>query len=389
MKLDEIELSNFRNIASMTVSPCPGINVICGDNAQGKTNLMEAVWLFTGNASFRGAKSGELIRFGETGARLSIRFSDRRRQQTASLSFLSAPTPRRRILVNGVECRSSSDLMGQFYAVVFSPSHLSLVRDGPKYRRKFLDIAIAQIRPRYAAYLAQYDKLVEQRNALLKDSFRYPDLQTQIEVWDEQLARAGTVLSLYRSEYVQRLSGLAAEIYGGLSSGRERLSVSYESTVFGERIGALSSYEDAWVEAYRQRLRESFVEDVRQGFTGAGPHRDDLTLEIDGVSARLYGSQGQQRSSVIALKLAEARLLETMTGEEPVMLLDDVMSELDVSRQTYILNHLRGMQVFITCCDPSNVMRLETGTILHIARGSLRQQACLPDRPADPGNEGT
>lgn len=378
MKLHEIELANFRNIASLTLLPGGGINVIYGDNAQGKTNLMEAVWLFTGNSSFRGAKTGELIRFEQEESRLAIRFSDRQREQKASLALGTANgSLRRKILLNGVELKTAAELNGSFYAVVFSPSHLSLIQDGPKYRRRFLDIAIAEIKPQYETHLTQYEKLVEQRNALLKNACLYPDLEANIDVWDLQLARAGTILSLYRGDYVRRLRSIAAEIYQGLSSARERFDVRYESTVFGGEIDAVTAYEERWVDAYYNRLKAEFSADVKQGFTGLGPHRDDLELLVDGIPVKTYGSQGQQRSSVIALKLSEAKLLQKVTGEDPVMLLDDVMSELDVSRQSYILNHLKGMQVFITCCDPSNAMRLETGRIFRMEQGRLLEETIL------------
>ena len=361
MKLTQIDLANYRNIRAMSLAPCGEINVVFGDNAQGKTNLMEAIWLFTGNPSFRGAKSGELVAFGEEAARLDLRFCDRQREQRAHLSLGA----RRRITLNGVELKTAGELNGNFYAVVFSPSHLSLVQDGPKHRRHFLDIAISEIKPQYKSYLNHYEKLVEQRNALLRNAGRYRDLEDNIEVWDRQLAKAGTILSIYRGDYVRKLRGFSAKIYEGLSSAKESFSIRYESTAFDD-IDNVTIYESEKVEQYYGRLKETFAADVKQGFTGIGVHRDDLDVLINGISVKTFGSQGQQRSSVIALKLAEAKLLQKATGEEPVMLLDDVMSELDISRQTYILNHLKGMQVFITCCDPSNAMRLETDRVFHI-----------------------
>lgn len=378
MKLVEIELLNFRNIASMQVFPCDGINVIYGDNAQGKTNFMEAVWLFTGNTSFRGAKTGELVQFGKNEFRLSVRFLDRKREQKASLSSDSGSTAsRKKMILNGVELKSTAELNGNFYAVVFSPSHLSLIQDGPKFRRKFLDIAITEIRPQYKNYLTQYEKLVDQRNALLKNAHFYPNLEENIDVWDWQIAKVGTILSIYRGDYVRRLRNIATEIYKGLSSEKETFGLQYESTIFKDSFEQVTSYEDRWVDEYYRRLKEEFSADVKQGFTGIGVHRDDLDILINGISVKTYGSQGQQRSSVIALKLAEASLLQKATGEDPVMLLDDVMSELDVSRQSYILNHLKGMQVFITCCDPSNAMRLETGKVFRMEQGTLLEETIL------------
>ncbi|MCI8405450.1 MAG: DNA replication/repair protein RecF [Oscillospiraceae bacterium] len=373
MKLNQLSLTDYRNIRELSLFPCGEINVVYGDNAQGKTNLIEALWLFTGNPSFRGAKTGELIRFGAEDTRLSVRFEDARREQLASLCF-SAKGNRRKILLNGVELKTTGELNGNFYGVVFSPSHLSFVQEGPKNRRKFLDIAISEIRPQYKDYLNTYEKLLEQRNALLKNAADYPDLENNIDVWDLQLAKAGTVLSIYRNDYVRRLSPITREIYEGLSRGRERFELRYSSTVYPE-IGPVDSYQEEWVRDYYQKLKEGFRQDLRQGFTGAGIHRDDLEIQVDGMPVRTYGSQGQQRSSVIALKLAEASLLKKATGENPIMLLDDVMSELDESRQDYILNHLKGMQVFITCCDISNAARLKSGRIFRISQGTLAEEA--------------
>ncbi len=374
MKLNEIELINYRNISHMDVKPCPGINVIYGDNAQGKTNLIEAIWLFTGNSSFRGAKTGELIRFDQTDTRLSVSFSDREREQKASIQLNGAS--KKKILLNGMVCKTAADLNGSFYSVVFSPAHLSFIKDGPKNRRKFIDIAISQIKPQYKNYLCQYEKLVDQRNALLKNASQYRDLEQNMEIWDRQMAKTGTIISIYRGDYVKKLQIIAKTVYEGLSAQRETFEIGYLSTVF-ENLPEVTAYEDRWVELYYQKLRESFPTDLRQGFTSVGIHRDDLEVFIDGKSARTYGSQGQQRSSVITLKLAEASLLKKVTGEDPVMLLDDVMSELDESRQDYILNHLKNMQVFITCCDVSNAARLQSGKIFRIEAGSLAEETQL------------
>lgn len=383
MKLNRLELSHYRNIESLELCPCDGINILYGDNAQGKTNLVEAVWLFTGNPSFRGGKLRELTRFGEDEARLKIRFEDREREQEAEL-WIDGAAGRKKALLNRVECRTAGDLNGAFYAVVFSPAHLSFVKEGPKNRRHFLDIAISQIKLPYRNYLLQYEKLLDQRNALLRNASKYRNLEQNIEVWDLQLAKAGTILSIFRYDYIKKLQTLSARIYEGLSRRKESLGLRYLSTVF-EGTEEPTAYDTATVEQYCRKLKESFQSDLHQGFTGIGPHRDDLEVEIDGRSARVYGSQGQQRSSVIALKLAEAHLLKKAVGEDPVMLLDDVMSELDVSRQDYILNHLKGMQVFLTCCDISNTMKLREGKVFHVEGGHLREETAVDSPPEEEG----
>lgn len=375
MKLDKIELFNFRNIKKMEIMPCDGINVFYGDNAQGKTNLIEAIWLFTGNNSFRGAKANELILFDQDTASLSIDFSDKDRPQKARMIL----APKKKVTLNGVELKSMSELNGNFYAVVFSPAHLSFIKDGPKNRRKFIDIAVSQIKPQYESYMQRYEKLIEQRNALLKNMNFYKNLETDIEIWDEQLAKIGTILSIYRNDYITKLEVLAKKIYEGISSKREQFELQYVSTVF-EKISEVTVYDDDRVLEYHKKLKESFLADVKQGYTTVGIHRDDLEVFIDEKSVKIYGSQGQQRSTVIALKLAEAMLLKKVTGENPIMLLDDVMSELDVSRQDYILNHVRGMQVFITCCDVSNTLKLNNGCIFKINDGTLQEYCSIEEK---------
>lgn len=364
MKLSQLALTDYRNINSLLIAPDETVNIICGENAQGKTNLIEAVWLLTGNPSFRGAKASELLRFGSECAKIEAAFVDRQREQKLFVRLGA----KREIRLNGVPLKSTNELVGTFYAVVFSPAHLSFVKDGPSNRRRFLDTAISQIKPQYKAYLVRYEKLMEQRNALLKNAAMYRDLAENIAVWDEQIAAIGTILTIYRCDYIERVRRAASKIYEGLSGGREKLTVSYASTVF-ENPFVLKTYDKAWVSQYRQKLSEQFESDCRQGFTETGPHRDDLVLELDGKSARSFGSQGQQRSCVIALKLAEAQVLTAACGESPVMLLDDVMSELDHTRQQYILNSLNGMQVFITCCEPSQLNGLKQGKVFDMKNG--------------------
>ena len=366
MRLLSLTLTDYRNISTLSFHPDECVNVICGENAQGKTNMVEAIWLLTGNPSFRGAKTGDLIQFHKKYAKIEAAYLDRARKQ--ELSYVIGT--KKEIRLNGVLLKNSNELCGNFLAVVFSPAHLSLVKEGPSNRRRFIDIAISQLRSQYKAYLMRYEKLLEQRNALLKNAAVYQNLAENIAVWDEQIASIGTILTIYRCDYVDRLRKAASRIYEGLSGGREKLSITYASTVFEDPF-LIKTYDRKWVSQYREKLTAAFDSDCRQGFTENGPHRDDLVLQLDGNSARIFGSQGQQRSCVIALKLAEAQVLKAAAKEEPVMLLDDVMSELDHSRQQYILNNLNGMQVFITCCEPSQLGGLKQGKAFCMENGSI------------------
>lgn len=206
----------------------------------------------------------------------------------------------------------------------------------------------------------------------MKNYRNYSNLRENIEIWDYQLAKIGTIITIYRNDYVNKLIPIVNKIYSGLSSNRENFEIAYASTVF-EDVKKITSYEDLFLEEYKSALSKSFEEDLKQGFTTVGIHRDDLILEIDKKDVRAFGSQGQQRSSVIALKMGEAKLLKLATNEEPIILLDDVMSELDESRQDYILNHVKNMQVFITCCDISNTLKLKKGRVFRIENGKVKE----------------
>lgn len=367
MKVKSLTTENFRNLKDGTVTFSDRMNVICGDNAQGKTNLIEAIWLFSGAKSFRGGTDGQMIAFGADFASLSLSFADKEREQEAQIKF--GGKEKKKILLNRVPLESQAKLAGSFYTVVFAPSHLSIVAEGPKNRRRFLDSAISQLNPQYANYHSQYEKVLLQRNALLKDLWKFPALRETMEVWDTQLAKLGSILTLYRADYTKKLASAAAEIYKGLSRGKETLTLRYQSTVYGGELPCC--YDDGAIRIYADALSKGLDEDCRAGMTGVGVQRDDLEVEIDGKSVKTYGSQGQKRSAALALKLAEASLLSAVTGENPVILLDDVMSELDAHRQDYILNHVRNDQVFLTCCDRSNTLRLKEGKIFRVEGGVI------------------
>lgn len=357
MVVRELETEGFRNLTSGRFRPGSGVNIFHGDNAQGKTNLLEAIWLFTGGRSFRGARDAELPAVDGAGASLSMTFHAQEREQEAAIRI----EKRRIATLNGLSLPTASKLAGIFCAVVFSPSHLSLIKDGPEERRRFIDTAYCQLRPGYIATLAEYQRALVQRNALLKAIRKDgadPDL---LDIWDRRLAEYGSRVTAARTAYCRRIAGPAEEIYAGLSGGRETLSLEY--MVSGGESGSAAELEE--------RLRQRRQTDIAAGFTTVGPHRDDLHVGIGGLAARVYGSQGQQRSAVLALKMAEASLLKEVTGEQPVALLDDVMSELDVNRQDYVLNHIEGWQVFITCCEPAAVLRLTGGSLFRVEKGII------------------
>lgn len=365
---------NFRNLADGEIFPAAGMNVIYGENAQGKTNLLEVIWLFTGGHSFRGSKDCDLPRINpKTGlnaahTKMQADFFKQERDQTVTLQIERG---RRSSVINGVEKKTGSALIGQICGVIFSPEHLQLIKEGPLNRRNFVDSAICQLNPLYVKTLALYNRLLQQRNALLKDILRHPDLSDTLEVWNLRLAKYGAQIMLQRSRYLTLLAPACYAVYDGIAKGRERMEIAYEpNVVFTPQSTMEPELEQLMIAA----LGRAESADIKTGHTTAGPHRDDLTIKIGGVSARLYGSQGQQRSAVLAMKLAEAQILQEKTGETPIILLDDVMSELDTNRQDYLLNHLHDKQVFITCCAPETVHLMREGRRFYVENGVITQE---------------
>lgn len=361
MKVTELEVRSFRNIKGAFIEPHEGVNVIYGENAQGKTNLLESIWLFTACRSFRSSKDSELINFSSTKAELSMDFNAWDRLQQAHLEIGEG----RKFLLSGVK-KSPTQFMGEFLAVVFSPVHLSLIKDGPYERRRFVDTAISQLKPKYASSLSQYNKAIAQRNVLLKDLAYHSELYDTLDVWEDRIAFFASEIIRQRIGYINKLSQYTDEIYRGLSSGKEKLNISYkqQTVVWGDSKQEL--YENMKAQLFASRKN-----DIICGYTSVGPHRDDISVDIDGLTAKSYGSQGQQRSAALAMKLGEAAVIKNFSDEQPVALLDDVMSELDKSRQNYILNHIKDWQVFITCCDPSAVEGLKFGKRFEMKDGKI------------------
>jgi DNA replication and repair protein RecF len=352
LNVRKLAWKNFRNLHGGEFSPCSGVNVIYGQNAQGKTNLLEAMWLFTGERSFRSAKDAELVGNEEKTALLNMHFYSESREQTAKITITQG---RKTLELNGVSKNSCSALIGKFCAVVFSPEHLSLVRGGPALRRDFIDSALCQLKPGYASLLSGYNRTLFQRNALLKDIPHHAELMDTLTIWDERLCQFGEKIIHQRKSYIQALSKPATKFYSGISAERETLSLSY-------RASAENLY---------QELSKRRGDDIANGYTTVGPHRDDIDIFVDGLYARSYASQGQKRSAVLALKLAEAELLSRMNEDKPVVFLDDVMSELDAGRQDYLLNHLTEFQVFLTCCEPVAMIPAADKAMFYMEGGNL------------------
>lgn len=353
MRVKKLNLKNFRNIENIEIIPCEGMNVICGENAQGKTNILESIWLFTGAKSFRSTKDNLFIRFGEENAKATLLFMGEGIEKEAEINIKE----KRTASLNGNNLKSPSMLAGSFNAIIFSPNDLRLVTDGPSVRRKFLDLAIGQIFPGYIEILRKYTRAVTQRNQLIKEYKYDSTVSIMLDVFEDEIALNGAKIINYRQRYINKLNEFLPKVYSGISCGKEVLDTSYICNTAGEDL--------------KDALLYGRKEDMYSATTSAGPHRDDIEFKINEINARNFGSQGQKRSVALSLKLAEAEVIKENVGECPVFLLDDIMSELDPNRQNFILNHIEGMQTFLTCCDPDNVKNLKAGKIFNISEGRV------------------
>ncbi len=361
MQIKKLALCQFKNAVEETLSFSEGINVICGENASGKTNLLEAIFFFAAGKSFRGCKDRDLIRFGEEKASLELLFESGDGRLETKMGLLLAKNQKRQITVGGVRVQRLAEYLGLFRAVIFTPDHLHLVKGAPECRRRFLDLAICQSFPRYAASLNEYGRLLMQKNALLKTGV--PDKQL-LEVYHERMAALAAVITLNRSRYLENLQEAAAVYQKEMSGGTETLELKYSSQG-SPREG--SSMEELR-EAYRNVFAGHLETEIRKGTALSGPQKDDFSVLINQKNARLFGSQGQQRSAVLSLKLAEGELSRRLTGEYPVFLLDDILSELDQNRRSYILSRISGKQVILTGCEPE-LTGYQTGNRIMVTNG--------------------
>ncbi len=351
MIINDISFFNFRNLTDNKISFNKSKNVLCGENAQGKTNIIEAIWLFTGFKSFRGSKDSEFIKKGEEKAKTEISFKNNSDIQTAKIIFENKKT----IFLNEKRISSAAALNEKIKAVIFSPSDVNLVTDIPQKRRRSLDTAIGQIYPKYIDISKNYLRAVTQRNSVLKDLKYDSSLKIMLDVFEKEICENGEKIIKYRLRYLELLKEFLPDIYSDLSGG-EQLKLSYLCSVKNN---------------FKEELKNSLNEDILRGITSIGPHRDDIAFYINGMNSHSFASQGQKRSISLSLKLAEAEVIKKTTSQMPIILLDDVLSELDKGRQNYILNNIVDGQVFITCCDKSNFENLEGGKVFTVKNGDI------------------
>ena len=339
MIIEKISLENFRNYGEQEIEVSPNINVFFGNNAQGKTNVLEAIYYTALGRSFRTYKDAELIRFENDLGKIHIEYEKNNRENEIEIQL--SKKEKKTIWLNGIKLIKNSELLGNLNIVLFSPDDIIILKQAPALRRRFLDILISQLKPSYVHVLSEYNKVLDQRNALLKS--RRIDT---IDVWDEQLATLAGKIYDYRKMYIEKLGEKMHTIHPKVTNGKETIKICYQ-TKFTTK------------EEFLRLLQKNREHDLFKGYTTIGPHREDFEIEINNTVLNIYGSQGQHRTAVLSLKIAEMEILKEETGENPILLLDDVTSELDLERINLIFSTIKDYQVFITCTDASIVVNNE------------------------------
>lgn len=343
----------------------PGVNLILGENAQGKTNLLEAVYYLSAGHAFRTRKEAELIRFGGEFAELQGDVTGKERQQSLRTLLFSGRKPRQ-IFLNGVKRKTQGELTGVLTTVLFCPEDLLVLKAGAAARRRFLDQGLCQLRPRYEAALQEYNRILEQKSRILRDRYENPSLMEVLPEYSQRLCQVGAILISYRARFLEALGQEATGFHRAFSGGRERLEIPYRTvSTVDDPFAPIPTLEQKLLD----HLEAHKIAELESAQCLTGPHKDDFDATLDGLSLKSYGSQGQTRTAAISLKLAQRELARRDTGEEPVLLLDDVLSELDPGRQDFVLNQIRSGQVFITCCEPGRLT--EAGKTIRIENGSV------------------
>ena len=365
MNLQELYLRDFRNYAEETVCFDPGVNLIVGDNAQGKTNLLEAVSFLGSGRSFRAQKTGELIRFGAEFAELSGKICAQERCQTLRWVLFPGARPRQ-LWRNGAKKRSAGDIAGVLPTVLFCPEDLMILKSGASARRRLGDSVLCQLRPNYDAALTEYNRILDQKSRILKDHHENPALLDILPEYNTRLCQVGALLISYRARFYKGLGEAAAKYHGQFSGGAEEFSLQYKTV---STVSDAFAPIPALTDALREHLEGHARAELDSGQCLTGPHKDDFTVSLSGIDLKAYGSQGQTRTAAISIKLAQRELMAREFGEEPLLLLDDVLSELDAGRQDFVLNQITTGQVIITCCEPGRFTKL--GKTIEIRAGRI------------------
>ncbi|MBR6898427.1 MAG: DNA replication/repair protein RecF [Lachnospiraceae bacterium] len=357
MIISSIELKNYRNYDEIHIDLDRNVNILFGDNAQGKTNILEAVYVCATTKSHRLAKDRDIIRFGEDESHIKMIVDDE--GISTRIDMHLKKNKNKGIAIDGLSLKRASDLFGRLNVVFFSPEDLQIIKSGPSERRRFIDSELCQIDRIYLNNIVSFNRILDQRNRILKDINFRPDYEELLDVVDMQLVQFGAQVIEDREKFVKELGEIILPVHDKLTGGKEKLEIVYEKDV------EISELEEA--------LKKGRARDIKNKSTGNGPHRDDLRFCVGGIDIRKYGSQGQQRTAALSVKLAEISLVEKITGKKPVLLLDDVLSELDSSRQRFLLESIEGIQTLITCTGLDDFVdkRFDINRVYRVVQGHI------------------
>lgn len=359
MIIKSMELADYRNYDTLTISFDPGTNILYGDNAQGKTNILEAIFVAATTKSHKGSKDREIIHFDREDAHIRTYLEKEGVETRVDMHLRCSKS--KGIAIDGQKIKKAADLMGLCNVVFFSPEDLGIIKNGPAERRRFVDMELCQLDSTYLYYLNHYNKIVNQRNKLLKDMYFQTGLYETLDVWDMQLAQYGAKIIERRKLFVEQLNEIIVEIHRELSGGKEEILIQYEP--------------DTDQEDFADSLKKARERDMKMKTTSVGPHRDDFAFMIGKTDARRFGSQGQQRTAALSLKLSEIELVKKITNDTPILLLDDVLSELDSSRQKLLLGSIGDIQTIITCTGLEEFVssRFEINRVFRVEEGTVKQ----------------
>ena len=365
MNLNNLTLRNFRNYEFVNLQFDPGVNLIVGDNAQGKTNLLEAISYLGSGKSFRALKQKEMVRFGADFADIEGSVFAQEREQQLRFVIFNGSRPRQ-IYRNGAKKKTAAEIAGVLPTVLFCPEDLMVLKTGSSSRRRLGDHALCQLRPNYDAALTEYNRILDQKSRILKDHFENPSVLEILPEYNTRLCQVGALLISYRARFYDSLGKAAAKYHGQFSGGAEEFTLDYKTvSTVKDPFASISTL----TEDLQNHLERHYRAELETGQCLTGPHKDDFDVSLSGINLKSYGSQGQTRTAAISLKLAQRELMGREWGEEPVLLLDDVLSELDPGRQDFVLNQIVSGQVFITCCEPGRFTKL--GKTIEIRKGNL------------------
>lgn len=370
MYIKNISLKNYRNYENENISFSPNLNIIIGENAQGKTNLVEAIYVLGFGKSFRTNNDNELIKMDTEFTHIKVNL--KKINEDLLIEFKCNNKKKKEIKINELPLKKISELMGEFNIVIFSPEDLQLVNGSPNARRKYLDKSISQIYPNYYHLLIDYNKILKQRNILLKQILFKSSNKDMIDIWDEKLSEYGAKIMVYRLKFVKKLQKICFDIHYKISNCKEQLKIDYISTYLPKNLDAKDCYDKIY-SGMLNNLKLKLSIDLKRGFTSIGPHRDDLVLFINNIEIRKYGSQGQVRTTALSLKLSEINIIKESVEDSPILILDDVLSELDHIRQNHLIEYISNIQTFITTTEINSVLEenIMNSQVIDIHNGKI------------------